>query len=815
MSLKTYSEKRDFDITPEPRAEVIEAGGERLAFVVQKHDASRLHYDFRLEHGGVLWSWAVTKGPSTDPSEKRLAVRTEDHPISYGDFEGTIPEEEYGGGTVMLWDQGWWEPLHDPAEGIASGKLHFRLHGARMRGGWVLVRMRGKKNEKRENWLLIKEKDDHAGRTADALTNKYRVSVTTGRSMRSIAAGTEPLGAVEHDAPLPRFRKVQLATLRDAPPEGEGWIHEAKYDGYRCLMAVGKGGVRLYTRNGKDWSDRFGALCGPAAAIPCGAALIDGEVIAGPGGGDFSTLQTALKKGNPLTFYAFDLLSRDGEDLTDAPLTERRAALEEMLGDMPPRGPIRLSPCIEGPGEMVLAAICDAGGEGIVSKRSEAPYKGGRGTAWIKSKCIRRAEFVVIGWSPSDKRGRAFSSLLLGSYEHGELVYRGRVGTGFDSDDLDALKSKLDRIARKTSPVPGDLPSETKDAQWVTPSLVAEVAYTEFTAEGRIRHGVFHGLREDKEAKEVSAKAEAETDSGDDGDTEIGGMRISSAGRVVYPDAKVTKGDVARHYALVADRFLDHAADRPVSLLRCPSGIEDDCFFQKHAGKGFPDALGTVAIEEKDGETADYMYLPNAEAVLGAVQMGTLEFHIWGAARDKLEKPDRMVFDLDPDEGLGFDRVKEAAFEIRDALDRIGLETAAMVTGGKGVHVIVPLRRTAGWDTVKGFAQTFCHVLAERHPDRYTATMSKAKRKGRIFLDWLRNERGATAIAPYALRARSGAPVAVPVEWDELKALKVANGFRMGDMEKRLSRACPLSRPAPRSIGKSVVEALEDWAGDS
>ncbi|MEY8838002.1 DNA ligase D, partial [Cribrihabitans sp. XS_ASV171] len=446
-------------------------------------------------------------------------------------------------------------------------------------------------------------------------------------------------------------------------------------------------------------------------------------------------------------------------------------------------------------------------------KRADTPYKSGRGTTWIKSKCIRRAEFVVIGWSPSDKRSRPFSSLLLGSYEGGELIYRGRVGTGFDSDDLDALKARLDRLGRKTAPVSGELPSETKGAQWVTPKLVAEVAYTEFTAEGRIRHGVFHGLREDKEAKDVSAKAEAETDS-DSEDAKIEGVRISSAGRVVYPGAGVTKGDIARHYALVAERFLDHAADRPVSLLRCPSGIEDECFFQKHAGKGFPGSLGTVAIEEKDGETADYIYLRGTDAVLGAVQMGTLEFPIWGAARDKLEKPDRMVFDLDPDKGLGFEKVKEAAFEIRDALDVIGLEAAAMVTGGKGIHVIVPLRRTAGWDTVKGFAQTFSHVLAERHPDRYTATMSKAKRKGRIFLDWLRNERGATAIAPYSLRARSGAPVAVPVEWDELETLATANGFTPKDMEDRLSHPCPLSRPDLRSIGKSVVAALEDWAND-
>ncbi len=378
-SLDTYRAKRDFSVTPEPQAELVEAGGDRLGFVVQKHDASRLHYDFRLEHGGVLWSWAVTKGPSLDPAEKRLAVRTEDHPLAYGDFEGTIPKDEYGGGTVMLWDQGWWEPLHDPAEGLKNGKLHFRLHGARMQGGWALVRMRARKGEKRENWLLIKEKDDFAGRSADALLNKYKRSVTTGRTMRAIASGKQQVPeAQEHDAPRPRFQKVQLATLKDAPPEGDAWLHEAKFDGYRCLVAIGKGGVRLYTRNGKDWSDRFGSICEPVDALPCGAALIDGEVIAGPGGGDFSTLQTALKEGGDLSLYAFDLLHLDGEDLTDRPLTDRRAALETLFDKVPARGAIRLSPVIEGNGAEVLAQICKAGGEGIISKRADAPYRAGR-----------------------------------------------------------------------------------------------------------------------------------------------------------------------------------------------------------------------------------------------------------------------------------------------------------------------------------------------------------------------------------------------------------------------------------------------------
>lgn len=809
--LEEYNEKRDFRKTPEPAAELVEAGGDMLSFVVQKHDARRLHYDFRLEWEGVLLSWAVTNGPSADPAEKRLAVRTEDHPVAYGGFEGTIPAGEYGGGTVMLWDTGWWEPLHDPAEGLDKGKLHFRLHGARMKGGWALVRMRGKAKDKRENWLLIKERDDFAGRSAGALTKRHATSVATGRAMRSIAADTPASKPVVHRKPMPRFRKVQLATLKDAPPKGEGWQHEAKFDGYRCLIAIGKGGVRLYTRNGKDWSDRFGALCDDTARLECDSALIDGEVIAGGGGGDFSALQRALKESDALTFYAFDCLHLDGNDLTGKPLSERRETLERLFRGQPPRGALRLSPLIEGDGAAALKVICAAGGEGIVSKRLDAPYRATRNQAWIKSKCIRRAEFVIGGWSQSDKAGRPFSSLLLGSFEDGELVYRGRVGSGFDEADLRELSSALARIARKTAPFQGELPSETKGSKWATPKLVVEVEYTEFTSEGRIRHGVYKGLREDKEAGQVSARAEANVHDG--GDEVIAGVRVSSVGRIVFPEAGLTKGDVARHYETVAERILDLAADRPLSLLRCPDGVSGECFFQKHAGKGFPDGVKDVSITEKSGETKDYMYVSSSRGVIGAVQMGTIEFHIWGATRERIERPNRMVFDLDPDEDVGFGAVKRAALEVREGLAACGLESAPMVTGGKGVHVIVHLQRRSEWDTIKIFARTLAAILEDRGPDRYTSTMSKAKRKGRVFVDWLRNERGATAVAPYSLRARAGAPVAVPVSWEELETLDRANGFKVTHMAERLSRPCPLGKLRAGSIGQGVLSALERWSG--
>ncbi|MEX1234764.1 MAG: DNA ligase D [Roseovarius sp.] len=811
--LETYRAKRDFARTSEPDSDVIAAGSSQSRFVVQKHDASRLHYDFRLEHDGVLLSWAVTRGPSGDPAEKRLAVRTEDHPLDYGDFEGTIPKDAYGGGTVMLWDQGWWQPLHDPAEGLDKGKLHFILHGARMMGGWVLVRLRGKARETRENWLLFKERDSHAGRSPDGLLNRHRTSVTTGRTMRQIAAGKtfaalgEPGKHNTQTGKRPAFRPVQLASLRESPPDGAEWRHEAKFDGYRCLAALGRGGARLFTRNGHDWTDRFTGLTTALEALPCKAALLDGEVVAGQDGGDFSALQVAMKDGGALTLHLFDLLHLDGQDLTAKALTDRRRALETLCTQLPPRGPVRLSPFIEGDGDHVFAAICAAGGEGIISKRPDAPYRKGRSTSWIKTKCIGRAEFVIVGWSPSDKRGRPFASLLLGSHENGRLVYRGRVGTGFDQAVFQDLTTAMAPLERKTSPVAGDLPPETRGAHWITPRLVAEISYAEFTAQGHIRHGVFLGLREDKPAMTVSASAEEQGDT-----VTIARTRISNPGRVVYPGTGVTKGDVAEYYAMIADRFIKTAGHRPVSLYRCPDGIEGEGFFQKHADKGFPDSIGRLPITEKDGDPADYIQLSGAAAVMGAVQMGTLEFHIWGSAADRLEQPDRMVFDLDPDEGRDFAATRKAALSLRDDLDSIGLPSAAMVTGGKGIHVIAPLRRSAEWATVKTFAQTFATVLAQRHPDRYTASMSKARRKGRIFIDWLRNERGATAIAPYSLRARPGAPVATPVTWEELAKLKDANGFTIQEISQRLSAPCPLTLPTPRSIGVTTIRALEGWA---
>jgi bifunctional non-homologous end joining protein LigD len=820
--LADYLAKRDFSKTTEPRGKTRHRVSERLSFVVQKHAARRLHYDFRLEWKGVLLSWAVTKGPSAVPSVKRLAVRTEDHPLDYGEFEGTIPAGQYGSGTVMLWDQGWWEPQDDFADGLKSGKLKFRLHGQRMKGAWTLVRMQTR--ERRENWLLIKEHDSFEEDDEDGLTHRYTSSVQSGRSMEDIAAGKpvcrRALKATERKPqapvsrfPTPRFRKPHLARLADQVPEGEDWLHEIKFDGYRCLAAVGKGGVRLYTRSGLDWTDRYKGLPEAFAALDCSNALIDGEVVSAGNAGTsgFSALQADLETGRPVLFMAFDLLLLDGKNLCNQPLKARKQALSQLLSGQVADAPIHYSDHVVGNGAEAFKAVEKAGGEGIVSKACASTYAGNRNGSWLKVKSKLRQEFIIGGFSPSTVRNRPFASLLLGSRENGRLRYRGRVGSGFNETDLEALASLMSDKSRKTSPFEDTPEDITRTARWVRPEIVVEVEYAELTDKGILRHGVFKGVREDKEAGMVELEKHVQVP---EKTLSVLGVKISNADRVVFPDADCTKGDVARYYGKASNRMLRLAGSRPVSLLRCPDGRNGDCFFQKHAGKGFPEGIDTLAIEESSGKTEPYMSISRRAGFVAAAQMGTIEFHIWGSRKDMLEKPDRLVFDLDPDEGLSFSHVKEAAEDIRALLDRVGLSSVPMVTGGKGVHVIVPLRRTAGWETVSVFSRTVASYLASKEPERYVATMSKAKRKNRIFIDWLRNDRGSTAIAPYSVRARTGAPVAVPVSWKTLEPLERADAFDMGTVLKRFDKPCPLdSMPARQSISLDVVENLERLIG--
>jgi bifunctional non-homologous end joining protein LigD len=814
--LAIYNAKRDFGKTSEPSGKAEASAGGDL-FIVQKHDATRLHWDLRLEIDGVLKSWAVTKGPAPDPAIKRLAVRTEDHPMSYAEFEGTIPKGEYGGGTVMLWDRGRWASIEGKsAKDIEKGHLHFTLEGERMQGEWLLIRLRTKPGEKRENWLLRKLQDEHA-EEGDALVERELTSVLTGRSMAEIATDKK----VEHppadnkddtflaqmekasernakkskprkkrkSAPLPKFRKPQLATLVDEVPAGNDWMHEIKFDGYRAMIAAKGEVVRTYTRSGKDWTEKFGPLVEAIAALDLPACLIDGEIVAydAKGNPDFSTLQQILKRGHGsqansdrLALHAFDLLELAGRDLAKTTNIERKERLEALLASAQP--PIHVADHVIGAGEKLFDAMCKAGQEGIISKKIDAPYSHARSKGWLKVKCTRRQEFVIVGWKKSSAKGRPFASLLMAQHEDGELVYKGNVGTGFSGDDLDELAAKMRRLTRKTPPVETDK-SSARDVTWVTPKLVAEVAFAEFTADGNIRHGSFLGLRRDKPAKEVKPEqAEAASKAGV-------GVKISSRGRVIFPDSGQTKGQLADYYEAVASIMLPFAARRPVSLVRCPQGRAKKCFFQKHDSGGFGDAVRHVPIREKDGETEDYLFVEDARGILQAVQMGTIEFHGWGSRTAEVELPDRMVFDLDPDEGLDFGAVKQAARDIRARLSDLGLVSFAMLTGGKGVHVVVPLTTGHDWDAHKDFSRRFAEALSIAEPDRFTATMSKAKRKGKIFIDWLRNQRGSTAILPYSARARSGAPVAIPLAWNELKSMKDAHPFSIDDAKRLIDRA--------------------------
>jgi len=852
--LKDYQAKRDFTKTQEPSGEdAAQAGGN--SFVVQKHDATRLHFDFRIELDGVLKSWAVTKGPSDNPADKRLAVRVEDHPIDYGSFEGTIPKDEYGGGTVMLWDQGTWEPIGDPHQGLASGDLKMRLHGKRLRGEWVLVHMKGRDTKRktgpdRENWLLIKHRDRYA-KDEETLVPRFTTSVSTGRDMAGIAKGLKPKkqtrtkpDAVWHSDPdkavdnpvpaktsgvLPAFRPLQLATLVSEVPEDRGWVFEMKYDGYRCQAAIAGDQVRLYTRTGKEWTEQFAAIVPPLTRITKGSALIDGELCAfdDKGRADFSTLKDHLSNGGPLSFFAFDLLEQDGEDLTGLKLTERKDRLETLLGKIDSSSLVQFSAHVTGNGQKVFDAICREGHEGIIAKQADAPYRGERNRSWLKIKCTRRQEFVIAGWSPSTKK-RSFASLLLGTWEDGKLIYRGRVGTGFTVDRADALQARLDARARKTSPFVDVPKTIARTARWVTPELVAEIGYAEFTPDGILRHPSFLGLREDKPAADVAleqpvvedvdaqskSKSKSEvgllTDEAGMAAAEAAGIKLTSPDRVIYPGQGVTKADLVAYYAAVADRMLPYAANRPLSLLRCPQGRAKYCFFQKHDTGGFPDAMKSLLVTEKDGGEEDYFYIDNLAGLIAGTQMNVLEWHLWGARTKDIEKPERIIFDIDPDEGLGFAEVRAAASDIRDVLDALGLKSYPLVSGGKGVHVIAPLTPRVEWPMVKAFCKNLAQRMADDQPDRYVATMSKAKRKGKLFIDYLRNERGSTAIAPWSSRSREGAPAAVPVSWEELKTVKAANQFSLAMAAERAKAPDPWADyfELDQSITKAMLKAI-------
>jgi bifunctional non-homologous end joining protein LigD len=855
--LSKYRSMRDFKSTPEPRGKARKSKSGRL-FIVQKHDATRLHYDFRLELDGVLLSWAVTRGPSLNPADKRLAVQTEDHPIEYGGFEGVIPSG-YGAGTVMLWDRGEWLPQGDPHEGLKKGELKFVLYGERLKGGFVLVRLKPKPGEKpgRHNWLLIKERDDWVDESIIA-TEAWTTSVKSKRSLDRIEKEGEAykrgkMYAPEEAAPAnkpakkktvtaavkkgaaktspakkpvaksrraaPGFVAPQLALLKDAPPQGEGWLHEIKFDGYRIIAVIKAGKVSLWTRNQLDWTHKYGRIAEQLARLKLKDAVLDGELVALDDKGEaaFSKIQAAGENPSiPLKFYVFDLLNLEGEDLRHLPLIERKERLKGILARAPDN--ILYSDHIQTEGDQVLASACSMKLEGVISKRADAPYTSGRSSGdWVKSKCIGNDEFVIGGFRKSDKAGRPFSSLILGEYDRGKLIYRGRVGTGFDDETFALLKPKFARLVRKTSPFEEE-PSEARSgAVWLEPTLVAQIAYLEKTPDGHLRHPSYLGLREDKSAREVTvaraaAKAKKATEriaararattgkktsarraagrkpaKKGDGVIPPSGVRLTSPEKVLWPDTGITKQDLAAYYATHADIILPHVKDRPLSIVRCPDGASSECFFQKHHNASTPEGIETVGIREKDGSTAQYLVIRTRKGLIAAAQISALELHVWGCRAHAIENPERIVFDLDPDEGLGFAQVRAAALEVRDVLASLGLTTFPMLTGGKGIHVIAPIARKNTWVEVKAFSQGVAKMLAAAAPDRYVANMSKAKRRGRIFVDYLRNERGSTAIAPFSPRRRPGATVATPIAWRELPRMASAAEFTMDTIDRRLA----------------------------
>jgi len=838
--LQRYRAKRDFSLTAEPSGakKPGQRKGRELRYLIQKHDATREHYDFRLEHDGVLLSWACPKGPSLDPHDKRLAVHVEDHPVDYGDFEGTIPKGQYGGGTVMLWDRGTWEPHADDVDAaLKAGKLAFALHGERCKGNWALVKLRARRpgDRGKDNWLLIKEHDGEVREGGTPLTEAYTTSVKTGRTMDEIARGGDVWQSNRSDPPaakakaargtkaaakkksggkavrkgagkVPAFVEPQLATLVDAPPKGDEWLHEIKYDGYRALASIGGGNVVIRTRGGLDWTDKFSPLVEPLRALPCDSALLDGEIAVADADGrtNFTALKEALTaRSNNLIYYVFDLLFLDGEDLRRRPLVERKERLAALFRDAPENGPLVYSGHVRGEGDKVFREAGKLGLEGIVSKRADDPYVSGRSGRWLKVKTEMEQEFVIVGWRPSDKAGRPFSSILLAVRDHGKLRYCGRVGTGYTEARLDDLAAQFRRHARKTPPVPGIPSAILRHARFVEPVLVAEVRFRGWTGDGMVRQGSFKGLRGDKPAREVvreepmpvkkasqhkavapqtkaSVKVEVEADT-------IEGIHVTHPDRVLYQDQGVTKRELVDYYLAVADAMLPYVGGRPLALVRCPAGA-GECFFQKHANPGWPDAFKKIRIREKSGAD-NYLYIEDPAGLVAAVQMNVLELHLWGARVDDVEKPDRMVFDFDPDPDLPFARVKDAAREMRERLADLGLASFPMATGGKGLHVVVPLERRHSWDEHRAFAEALARVMAEEAPDRFVANMSKEKRHGKIFIDYLRNQRGATAIAPYSTRARPGAHVAWPVSWEAMGRLKDAHPASVADAAKKLAKA--------------------------
>jgi bifunctional non-homologous end joining protein LigD len=806
--LETYRAKRDFTLTQEPSGEAAVAAGARRRFVIQKHAASRLHYDLRLELDGVFKSWAVTRGPSLDPHDKRLAVEVEDHPLDYGDFEGTIPKGEYGGGTVQLWDRGYWVPEGDrtPEEALASGDFKFVLMGERLHGSWVLVRMKhDRTGGKRTNWLLIKHRDDFAREQVEAVALLAEdKSVASGRAMDAITAGkgkrpkpfmlaeeasadavwesnkpAKKVMAGKNAAALPAFLPSQLCTAVDRPPSGAGWGHEIKLDGYRLQLRAQGGEATLKTRKGLDWSAKFGAVVKEAAGLPDG--IIDGEVVAldEHGAPDFAALQAALSEGKTagLIFFAFDLLFEGAENLTGQPLAARKARLQKLLKGSKN---IRYVEHLDTGGDAILKSACKMSLEGIVSKRLDAPYHAGRSESWVKSKCRAGHEVVIGGWTTTNGR---FRSLLAGVYRGEHLVYVGRVGTGYSQAVVERLLPKLKAAAAKKSPFTGiGAPKNGADINWLKPELVAEIEFAGWTGDGNIRQAAFKGLRKDKPAAEVETEMPAPVEAvklpaapkkPPEDKPVVMGVLLSHPEKQLWPDAddsaSVSKIDLARYFEAVGAWMLPHIAGRPCSIIRAPDGLSGQQFFQRHAMPGTSNLLELVTVF---GDRKPYLQIDRMEGLAAIAQIAGMELHPWNCQPKKPELPGRLVFDFDPAPNVAFGTVVEAAKEMQAVLAELGLIGFCKTTGGKGLHVVAPLaavtKSKLTWQDAKDFAQAVCTFMAQQNPQRYLVNMSKKLREGKIFLDYLRNDRMATAVAPLSPRARAGATVSMPLTWSQV-----------------------------------------------
>jgi bifunctional non-homologous end joining protein LigD len=878
--LAPYRAKRDFKQTAEPEGGTAIKSAERLRYVIQKHAATRLHYDFRLELDGVFKSWAVTRGPSLDPKDKRLAVEVEDHPLEYGDFEGTIPKGQYGGGTVQLWDRGFWAPINtrSPQAALAKGHLDFVLEGERLHGQWVLIRLRrDKENSKRNNWLLIKRSDAaaHPG-DKDRLLAEDR-SVASGRSMAEIEAGkgrgpkpfmlatkatakpdavwnsnrdgeaTQPTPEKRPPAKskstkssgkdvseMPDFVPPQLCRTVERPPAGAGWAHEIKFDGYRLQLRIEEGTATLKTRSGLDWTEKFTGIAKAASKLP--DAIIDGEVVAldANNSPDFSALQAALSDGrtDALIFFAFDLLFAEGRDLRQMELRERKAALEKLLQGLGKRSVIRYVNHFEEAGDTVLQSVCRMSLEGIISKRLDAPYRSGRGETWTKAKCRAGHEVVLGGWT---SEGERFRSLIAGVYRDKKLVHVGNVGTGYSAAVVKRLMPRLKAAAGTKNPFTEKIPRQKGEVHWLRPELVAEIEFGGWTGDGRIRQAAFQGLREDKPSREVQAEepvpaqaaqiaeprvsrkagqAKTATHSAS-GPSVVMGVTISKPDKPLWPDGgdgqPVTKLQLAQYYEAVGEWMMAHLKGRPCSIIRTPDGIGGQHFFQRHGMTGMSNLLELVPVT---GDHKPYLQVDRIEGLAALAQVAAVELHPWNCEPGHPTKPGRLVFDLDPAPDVPFSAVIEAAREMRDRLDRLGLVSFCKTTGGKGLHVVTPLQASKngqlGWPEAKSFAQGVCQEMAADSPDKYLINMAKKLRGGKIFLDYLRNDRLSTAVAPLSPRARDGAPVSMPIVWSQVRAGLDPQQFTIRTAPKLIAKSkawaeyCDSERPLLPAIKRLV-----------